>query len=140
MATELHRVELSLTNDPRLVSGVTGAVEYFAARAGFNEANCKALVEAAAQACEDTFQLLPDAASKLGVTIADFSDRIEITIEHSGEALPSAGLDTFGIAGLEGAQSGLALLSRVDRVQYHTEDGVSQMKLVKYHPAAVPEP
>jgi hypothetical protein len=129
-------VEMSLTNDPRLVSGVTCAVEYFAALAGFNEATCKALVEAAAQACEDTFQLLTDDAANVRVIIEDYSDRIEITLQHRGEALPSAGLDTFGIAGLEGAQSGLALLSRVDRVQYHTEGGVSEMKLVKYHPAS----
>lgn len=136
MASENHRVELTLNNDPRLVSAVTGAVNVFAQRAGFNEATRQALVEATEQACEDTFNLLDDADAPVAVIVETFPDRIEITFQHSGEAAPSAGLDTFGIAGLEGAQSGLALLSRVDRVQYQTEDGVSQMKLVKYHPTS----
>jgi hypothetical protein len=140
VASEGHRVELTLTNDSRLVSAVTGAVNHFAVRAGFDAAARKALIEATEQACLDTFKLLPSDDAPLGVVIEDFEDRLEITFEHTGEATPSAGLETFGIAGLEDAQSGLALLSRVDRVQYHTEEGISRMKLVKYHPPASRKP
>jgi hypothetical protein len=136
VVTESRRVELTLNNDPRLVSAVTGAVDVFAARAGFDDPARKALVEATELACSDTFELLGDEEAPVAVIVESFNDRLEITLQHSGEAAPSAGLESFGIAGLEGAQSGLKLLSRVDRVQYHTEQGVSQMKLVKYHPAS----
>jgi len=136
MAAESSRVELRLSNDPLLLGAVAGAVEHFAQRAGLDTAGQTDLIAAAEEACRDTFKLLPGNAAMLGVIVQDFPDRVEITIEHQGEALPTAGLDTFALLGAEGAApgelTGLALLARVDRVQYQTEGGTSRMTLIKY--------
>ena len=74
--------------------------------------------------------------SSLKVIVSDFSDRVEVSIEHSGESLPSAGLDTFcDAASSAGSQTGLSgalQKTSVDRVQYETRDGVSRMTLIKY--------
>lgn len=135
MTTEPNRVSIQLSIDSRLLRGVAGAVEHFAQRAGLDEAACRNLVEAAEQACETTFLLLAQGQDLL-ILIEDFPDRVEVTLEHRGEALPSAGLDTFAGFGGEGEPagdlSGLALMSRVDRVLYDTRDGTSRMTLVKY--------
>jgi anti-sigma regulatory factor (Ser/Thr protein kinase) len=74
--------------------------------------------------------------SVLKVIVSDFPDRVEVAIEHSGESLPSAGLDTFchaaSSAGSQAGLSGALQKTSVDRVQYETRDGVSRMTLIKY--------
>jgi hypothetical protein len=69
------------------------------------------------------------------MVIEDFPDRVQVTIEHSGESKPSAGLDTF-VSGSNDRASGKISASlqdtRVDRVQYDTHEGRSRMTLIKY--------
>jgi len=137
MTTDPGRIELRLTQDARLMAVVVRAVESFAERVGFAAAATQALGEAAEQACNDSFAQMDDAPGQVGVIVEEFADRIEITVEHEGDAGPAAGLDTFGAFGGAGG-AGLALLARVDRVQYQTENGVSRMKLVKYLGPAKP--
>lgn len=135
MASESQRVEITLTNHPLLLQGLAAAVEHFAEIAGLDAGGQRDLAEAAAQACQSTFRLLPAANGTLGVALENFPDRVEVTLEHCGEALPSAGLETFagfGEGDEGGDLTGLELMSRVDRVLYHTEGGASQMTLVKY--------
>lgn len=136
MTTEPNRVSLRFANDPRLLRGVAGAVEHFAQRAGLKEAAQRDLIEATQQACETTFPLLQATDELLLVAIEDFADRVEVTLEHHGEALPTAGLETFAGFGGEGGQpgdlSGIVLMSRVDRVLYDTQGDTSRMTLVKY--------
>jgi hypothetical protein len=67
--------------------------------------------------------------------VSDYPDRVEVAIEHTGEALPTAGLDTFigDAAGDPGAGLSRALqTTKVDRVQYATSGGLSRMTLIKY--------
>jgi hypothetical protein len=127
---------MDLYNDLRLVPGVLGVVEHFAQSAGLAPEEQQNLIAATQQACLDTFKLLPGEDGRLGVSILGLPDRIEIVLEHRGEALPSAGLDTFAaLAAGSTAESdfaGLELMARVDRVLYHTEGGSSRMTLVKY--------
>lgn len=139
MTTDPIRVELKFSNDPRLLRAVLGAIAQVAERAGLDVDAQQNLVVAVEQACADTFKLIPANDGILQVAVQDFADRIEVTLEHHGEALPSAGLETFTqLQGDEpGDLSGLILLSRVDRVQYQTDGGTSRMTLVKYlQPAA----
>ena len=140
MSTEHTRAELRLRNDPWLLRGLAGAVEHFAQRGELSAEEQQDLISATAEACQNTFQLLAENDGTLGIVLEDFADRIEITLEHRGAALPSAGLETFAGFGGEGGEggdlSGLMLLSRVDRVLYNTENGVSRMTLVKYRHAA----
>lgn len=132
MAKRAGGVRLELHDEPRLLAGVGGAVENFARRADMNDADRADLAQAAMQACRDTLPLLTAEHPTLDVHIDAFTDRIEIALEHSGEALPSAGLDTFLESGGEGEpMAGLELMARVDRVLYSTENGVSRTTLVK---------
>jgi anti-sigma regulatory factor (Ser/Thr protein kinase) len=129
------RVQLTFPADEQSLQAVVAAAEHFADRSGMELGPRTALVAACQEACRSTFPLLTRADATIGVTIEDFDDRIEVTIQHEGEALPSAGLDTFAFA--EAAQSspgmsGLMLMSLVDRVQYQTDAGVQRMTLVKY--------
>ncbi len=138
MNTSPARIEVSIHNDPRLLAALGAIVSHSAHRAGLPRLAQDGFADAAIQACRDTFPLVQDGGSgdaMLRLGIVSFPDRVEVTIEHSGEPLPTAGLDTFcaGAAadsgqGLSGALQG----TMVDRVQYETRDGVSRVTLIKY--------
>ncbi len=134
VANENSRVVLKLTGDLRLLAAVAGAVGHLAEQAGFDARAQADLIAAAEEACRDTFPLLTPDDPTLGVTIQGFPDRLEVTLEHQGRAVPTAGLETFAIPGAEGAGglSALGLLVRVDRVQYDVQGGASRMTLIKY--------
>jgi hypothetical protein len=139
MSTDPSKTELTVDDDPRLMAGVVAIVSFAAHRCGLSSGAQEGLAAAAAEACRETFPLLNNNGTKesaLKVIVSDFSDRIEVAIEHSGESLPSAGLDTFcsgaGAAGSQAGLSGALQKTSVDRVQYETRDGVSRMTLIKY--------
>ena len=143
MAEEITRTEFRLSPDAQLVLGVVVAAEHFARRRNLDEAAVQSLMRAAQDACQSTFQLLSGDSPTLGVVITEFDDRIEMTIEHQGEALPTAGLDTFLDAAADDAStgqlSGFTLMTLVDRVQYQTEAGTQRMTLVKNAPPDSPK-
>jgi hypothetical protein len=133
MSADPSRTELTLQDDPRLIAGVAAIVLF----AGLSTAAQEALAAATADACRETFPLVNtngNSDSALRVIISDFPDRVEVAIEHSGESLPSAGLDTFVGSG-SGSQARLSdalQKTSVDRVQYETRNGVSRTTLIKY--------
>lgn len=139
MARDLTRAEFRFPPDAQFVLGVAAAAEHFAQRVHLDEAAAQALMRATQEACQSTFKLLTGDSATLGVVIEEFADRIEVSIQHQGEALPTAGLDTFLDAVAEDAApdeiSGIMLMTLVDGVQYQTEGGVQRMTLVKYIPA-----
>jgi hypothetical protein len=69
------------------------------------------------------------------MVIEDFPDRVQVTIEHSGECKPTIGFDSF-VGGpkdrVAGKMSASLQDTRVDRVQYETHEGRSRMTLIKY--------
>jgi hypothetical protein len=139
MSTDPSRTELTLHDDPRLIAGVAAIVSFAAHRCGLSGGAQAGLAAAAAEACRETFPLVNSNGNKEGalkVIVSDFPDRVEIAIEHSGESLPSAGLDTFcnaaSGAGSQAGLSGALQKTNVDRVQYETHDGISRMTLIKY--------
>ena len=139
MSIDPTRTELTLQDDPRLMAGVVAIVSFAAQRCGLSSGAQAGLAAAAAEACRETFPLVNNNGSKdaaLKVIVSDFPDRVEVAIEHSGESLPSAGLDTFcdaaSGAGSQAGLSGALQKANVDRVQYETRDGVSRMTLIKY--------
>jgi hypothetical protein len=137
MTIDRLRTELTVQNDPRLLAGVSALVSHLAMVAGLVVEAQEGLAAAVVDACRDTFPLLAHTAEDNGalrMIVEDFADRVEVTIEHSGEALPSAGLDSF-CGGGEGIAAGISsslLDTRVDRVQYETRDGLSRTTLTKY--------
>jgi len=135
VASEHSRVELNVSNDPRLIRAVGGAVEHVAQRIGFNEGECRDLVAAAEQACRDTLQLLFANNATLGVTVEDFPDRVEITLLHQVERGRDASARQGAKATAADERRDQNLLSWVDRVEQHTSGGTSRMTLVRYlHP------
>jgi hypothetical protein len=138
MTTEPTHTELSLQNDPRLMAAVGAIVSYSAQRIGLPSDAQEGLAAAVIDACRETFPLLTDVDGSnpaLKVVVEDFQDRVEVTIEHAGEALPTAGLDSFCGGGSDGVMAGISNSlqdTRVDRVQYETSHGRSRMKLIKY--------
>jgi len=137
MTTEPTHTELSLHDDPRLMAAVGAIVSHSAQRIGLSSEAQEGLAAAVMDACRETFPLLGDQdgnSSALKIIVEDFHDRVEVTLEHAGEALPTAGLDSF-CGGGGGAMAGISNSlqdTRVDRVQYETQDGTSRMKLIKY--------
>ena len=141
MATDPARIEFTLDNNPHLFHGVKAIVCYAAQRSGFSQQDQDALAAAAVDACRETFPLLDGNDSSLRLAVLDFPDRVEVTIEHSGEALPTAGLDSFCADAEDGSRgiSSALLNTTIDRVQYDTKEGRARMTLIKYRPGAAPQ-
>jgi anti-sigma regulatory factor (Ser/Thr protein kinase) len=138
MSTEPARTEILLHDDSRFFAAIGAVVQHASQRCGLSEAGQQGLTAAAEEACRETFPLLQGHANgepTVRMIVSDFPDRVEVAIEHTGEALPTAGLDTFiGDASADpGAGLSRALqMTKVDRVQYATSGGLSRMTLIKY--------
>jgi hypothetical protein len=141
MPTDPARIEFTLDNDPHLLRGVMAIVCHAAQRSGFSQQDQDALAAAAVDACRETFPLLNGNDSSLRLVVLDFPDRVEVTIEHSGEVLPTAGLDSFCAGAEEGSRgiSSALLNTTIDRVQYDTKEGHARMTLTKYRAGAAPQ-
>ena len=134
------RIEVTIENDPRLMTGVSAVVSHAGHFAGLSAGAQTALASAVTDACKETFPLLNGRDSSLKLIVDHFHDRVEVAIEHSGEPLPTAGLDSFCAGAARSGSSALsaALLStHVDRVKYETRDGRSRTILIKYRAGAV---
>lgn len=138
------RIELMVDDDPRLMKGVATLVSQAGHCAGLPHDAQNCLGEAVAEACRQTFPLLNGSEAALKLIVEHFHDRVEVTIEHSGEPVPTAGLDTFCAdavrAGSGSTGLSAALLStHIDRVRYETRDGRSRTTLIKYCPGGAPQ-
>jgi anti-sigma regulatory factor (Ser/Thr protein kinase) len=137
MSNDPARTELMLPDDERLLAAITPVVQHASQRCGLSTESQEGLAAAAIEAARETFPLMEGqaAAAKVRVVVSDFPDRVEVAIEHRGEARPTAGLDTFVKDAVAGSGAGLSMAlqaTQVDRLQYETHDGVSRMTLIKY--------
>jgi hypothetical protein len=138
VTTDPARTELKVDDDPRLLAAVGAIVSHSAQRAGLPQEAREGLAAAAVDACRETFPLIRNENSgnrELRMVVEDFPDRVQVTIEHSGEAVPTAGLDSFVGGSKAGVSDGISNSlqdTRVDRVQYDTHEGRSRMTLIKY--------
>ncbi len=135
MAEALPHIRMELDSDSVLALGAAYAVEFCARHCGMSDRACADVKAAAEETIRDTFALLTDGHPQLTLDVQGFGDRLEVMLEHRGEALPTAGLDTFlagGPANSAGGVTGLSLMARVDRDLYPTENGASRTTLVKY--------
>jgi hypothetical protein len=139
MADEPVRVVFHLNQNWDLVSVFCCAVEHQAIHAGFETEAGAQLARAAGDVCRETIAQLGGDDAGIDVTLDTFSDRMEIAILCRGKLLPAIGLDAFASFGTPSGgasgSKGLELLSRVDRVLYNAEGGVSKTTLVKFLPA-----
>jgi anti-sigma regulatory factor (Ser/Thr protein kinase) len=138
MSNDAAHTELILHEDTRFFGAIAAVVQHASQRCGLSEAGQQGLTSAVEEACRETFPLMEGQANReptVRVIVSDYPDRVEVAIEHTGEALPTAGLDTFiGDAAADpGAGLSRALqMTKVDRVQYATSGGLSRMTLIKY--------
>jgi len=138
MTDEPVRVVFHLDQDRRLVGVFCCAVEHQAVQAGFETEVGAQLARAAGDVCRETIAQLGGNGEGVDVTLDTFSDRIEIAIHCRGQVVPTVGLESFAasdaISKGAGGLNGQELLSRVDRLSYNNEDGVSRTTLVKFLP------
>ena len=139
MTDEPVRVVFHLDQDWRLVGVFCCAVEHQAIQAGFETEAGAQLARAAGDVCRETISQLGGNGEGVDVTLETFSDRIEIAIHCRGQVVPAVGLESVAasdaISRGAGGLNGQELLSRVDRLSYNNEDGVSRTTLVKFLPA-----
>ncbi len=138
MTDEPVRVVFHLDQDSRLVGAFCSAVEHQAMQAGMKTEAVEQLSRAAGDVCRETISQHGGHGEVVDVTLDTFPDRMEIAIHCRGQALPAIGLEKFAVSCAPSVESGgldgLELLSRVDRVLYHAEDGVARTTLVKFLP------
>lgn len=132
---EHARLVLHLSGDERLIGGVGAALAHFAARVGLGAEAHTPVVAAVEHLCRQTLPLPGDDEATLDVAIEDFDDRIEIVLEHRGEA--RRGVEAELIRGKASGQtagpSAAADLARsVDSVECHARNGSVRTVLVKY--------
>jgi len=134
---EHSRTTLHLSRDDRLIAAVGGAVAHFAERVGMENSACHLLTSALEELCRETLPLLNGTGDGLDVAIEDFDDRLQISVEHHGEAQPSIGVESFiaECARESGRRiTGVRLISTVDRIEYDARNGSIRTTLVKYLP------
>jgi hypothetical protein len=139
MTDEPVRVVFHMDQDWRLVGVFCCAVEHQAIQAGFETEAGAQLARAAGDVCRETISQLGGDGEGVNITLETFPDRIEIAIHCRGQVTPAVGLESFAaseaISRGGGGLNGQELLSRVDRLSYNNEDGVSRTTLVKFLPA-----
>lgn len=134
MTTDPVRSELTLPDDPRLIPAVGAVVVHAAERAGLAQRVREGFAAASIEACRERFSLIHKAGEAkidLRVSVVDYPDRIEVSIENAGGAAPSGDTQT-----LQSAQQH----AMVDRVLQETHNGRVRTTLIKYIGAHAPGP
>ncbi len=124
VSTESKRIEIRLDADPRFAAAAAGGARHLGEAAGLTADAASKLQTAILFSCKEAFSNLDKPLEKISVTLAQFSDRIEVTIQHKADA-PSVGLHTL----LSNAASPM---EGVDRVQYEQSGGSSLTRLTKF--------
>jgi hypothetical protein len=135
VACEHSRTILHLSRDDRMIAAVGGAVAHFAERVGMENAACILLTSALEELCRQTLPLLNGNGDLLDVAIEDFDDRLQISVEHKGEAQPSVGVESFIAECARDSDqrlTGVRLMRSVDRIEYDARSGSIRTTLVKY--------
>ena len=135
MAAELSRIGLKLEPDPRLAAAVGGAVSHVAERLGLDPRAQSEFAAAAEQACREALSALAGEKTILEVIVADFPDRIEVTVSRPGAA-PAARRKTSAAAGAKSLPAekprSTAHRKGVDRIRYEARGGASRLTLIKF--------
>jgi hypothetical protein len=134
VATELQSFRVQIDADARLAAAVGGVARFLGDTARLEETATAQLQSSVVAACIEVFQYLTGMHPHLRVTLARFSDRIEVALSHHGDASPALGLDSIaGLASQAGGRKGGANpFVGVDRVQFETHGGEAVTRLTKY--------
>jgi len=140
MNVDSSQIELRLPNDKRLIVAVEAVVAHAGERAGLSQQEQKELAREAVEACDETFSLAARnsrANPILRVTVSDFPNRVEVSIEESKDA-QTGSADAFrNLSRPEMPDPVTAALEQmsVDRVHHEFREGRPRTVLVKHHAA-----
>jgi hypothetical protein len=87
--TDNGKIEMTLSSDPRLLAGVSGAVNHVAEVAGMDESARANLVAAIEDACNVAFDRLAENEACVKMTLACFSGSVEVALTLEGNAAKS---------------------------------------------------
>jgi hypothetical protein len=134
VATETNNLHMQLDADTRLAAAAGSVVCFMADAAGLESSAIAQLQSAVIAACAAAFEHLTRKHPHLGVTFSRYSDRIEVTLSHEGDASPAVGLDAIAgfAARTVGGASSQGTFAGVDRVQYETHGVEIVTRLTKY--------
>jgi hypothetical protein len=86
LATELGRVQLSVTADSRLLAGIAGAVNHVAEAAGLAESARADLIAAVEDICEQAIQGAAPDQRHIEISLEPRADKVEVVLEFSNAA------------------------------------------------------
>jgi hypothetical protein len=84
--TENSKIEMSLSSDPRLLAGVSGAVNHVAEVAGMDESARANLVAAIEDACNVAFDHLAEDEASIKMMLGCASGSVEVALTLQGSA------------------------------------------------------
>jgi len=134
MTSDPARTELTVPDDPRLIPAVGAVVAHAAERAGLAHSLQEGFAAAAIEACRELFSLIQKGSnsdSRLQVSVVDFPDRVEVSIENAGGSARTENIESLRPA---------RQYAMVDRVVHETHNGRLRTTLIKYTGAHTPGP
>ena len=87
--TDNGKIEMTLSSDPRLLAGVSGAVNHVAEVAGMDESARANLVAAIEDACHVAFDCLAENDASIKMTLACAGGSVEVALTLEGSAAKS---------------------------------------------------
>jgi len=132
ISAEHTRTELRFNGDERLLAGVRGAIEHIGRRHDVADEERIDAAVAAEQACRKAILQMED-DSLCVVTIDDFEDRVEVSVESprcSGHARRNSPAEN--VMALQPDEREAEIKKRVDRADFEASNGRARTTLVKY--------
>jgi hypothetical protein len=131
---EHTRTELRLESNARLLGAVAPVILHAAQRVGLMPPVCEAFEHATEDICRQTLNLMNGRDPFLHVTVEDFDDRIEVTIEHSGRPYDSSLMERMRPCSAPAGSSGADVPEgcQVDDIRCQSEGGHYRVRLVKF--------
>lgn len=115
MNAERVRIECALQDDARLTAAIPLIVSHSARLAGIADTIAESFANEAAESCRKALRVRTNAEDGAAIllTVDQFQDRIEVTLEYSGDHIAEQG-------------------SIADSVQQESRDGKSRLKFIKF--------
>ena len=119
--TDCGKVEITLASDPRLLAGISGAVDHVAEVAGMDESARANLVAAIEDACQAAFDALPENGASIQMTLGCSGGSIEAVLMLQGIAAK----------GDRAEKIQRALNGRIDKISREVRGDTVRIVLVK---------
>lgn len=139
MSADPSHVELCVPNDKRLTSAIEPVVAHAGERAGLSQQEQRELARSTAEACDETFSTAARCGNSnpmVRVTVSDFPNRVEVSIEECRDAQPNGSWNAAPAEVPDPVTAALEQMS-VDRVHHEFREGKPRTLLVKHHAGGI---